>query len=164
MCVIRQVEYSVYILQHRFWVGIFLNIKSREVWSRNIPAVNFQLHCILSTFINSSRTALHSICFGVCIYIYIYIYTPYFWNWKLLGWLHNTSGFQDKLYFYIYKFLRDTLKVLWLCFFREVDMFLFSLTYIFLYFSFSLFTVTMLATLISLVRNGKERGVFKGGW
>jgi hypothetical protein len=102
------------------WVYI-LSIKSRELWRRNIPAVNFQLHCILSTFINSSPTSLHLIWFG------IYIYTPYFWNWKLLGWLHNRSGFQDKLYFYMYKFLRDTLKVLWLRYFREVDTFLFQL-------------------------------------
>jgi hypothetical protein len=37
----------------------------------------------------------------------------------------------------------------------------FYLTYAFLYFSFSLFTITMLATLISLVRNGKERVFLK---
>jgi hypothetical protein len=60
----------------------------------------------------------------------------------------------------MYKFLRDTLKVLRLCYFWGVDMFLFSLTYIFLYFPFSLFTITLLATLISLVRNGKEREFF----
>jgi len=140
------------------WV-YFLNIKSREVCFTNIPAVNFHLHCIISIFINSSRTT-PPLDMVWCLYIHIYIHpTSEIGNYSV-GFIIQVDSKTNFISIWI-----NFLEILWksydfVSFGKSICSF-FYLTYTFLYFSFSLFTITMLATLISLVRNGKERVFFK---
>ena len=135
------------------WV-CFLNIKSREVWCRNTPAVNFHLHCILSTFINSSRTT-PPLDMVWCLYIHIYIHPISEIGNYSVGFIIQVDSKTNFISICI-----NFLEIFWksydfVSFGKSICSFSY-LTYTFLYFFFSLFTITMLATLISLVRNGKE--------